>query len=147
MKKSFLFKVLPPLIIFVVFLFPLPIELEDIENFNDVVGYSIGIGGSSLGFLVAAVTLLQSGSISRFMQRTIELGTDKKIVRWIMTSILYSFIFSFAGLFMLLFHNLYLLLDRLLFSLWISSLSGVLISGAMTVLSLFIIFIFEDRHQ
>ncbi|WED56171.1 hypothetical protein OE059_04745 [Exiguobacterium profundum] len=144
MKKLFSFKVFPSFLIFILFLF-LPLKLTSIENYNDVIGFSIGIGGSSLGFFVAAVTLLQSGSISTFMKRTKELGTDVKIIRWLMTSILYSFLFSFSGLFLLMFHELNQILDRILFSFWVASLTGVVIAGGMTVFSLFVMFIIEDK--
>ncbi|MBQ6459513.1 MAG: hypothetical protein IJJ35_07950 [Exiguobacterium sp.] len=144
MKKLFSFKVFPSFLIFILFLF-LPLKLTSIENYNDVIGFSIGIGGSSLGFFVAAVTLLQSGSISTFMKKTKELGTDVKIIRWLMTSILYSFLFSFSGLFLLMFHELNQILDRILFSFWVASLTGVVIAGGMTVFSLFVMFIIEDK--
>lgn len=144
MKKLFSFKVFPSILMFILFLFS-PFKLTSINNYNDVIGFSIGIGGSSLGFFVAAVTLLQSGSISTFMKRTKELGTDLKIIRWLMTSILYSFLFSFSGLFLLMFHELNQLLDRVLFSFWVASLTGVVIAGGMTVFSLFVMFIIEDK--
>lgn len=109
-------------------------------------GYSIRLESSSLGFFVAAVALLQSGSFSRFMQITIELGTDKKIIRWLMTSILCSFVF-FVGLFTLLFKGLNTWIDRFLFSFWSASLLGVIIAGGVTVLSLFALFIVKDKKE
>lgn len=146
MKVFLSWKIFPPIICFILFCL-LPIGLNDIENYNDIVGYSIGLGSSSLGFFVAAVALLQSGSFSRFMQITIDLGTDKKIIRWLMTSILYSFIFSFVGLFALMLKGLSSWLDKFLFSLWLSSLSGVIIAGGVTVFSLFALFIIKDKPK
>ncbi len=140
-------KVFPPILCFILFFFFIPLDFDDIENYNDIVGYSIGLGSSSLGFFVAAVALLQSGSFSRFMQITIELGTDKKIIRWLMTSILYSFVFSFVGLFALLFKGLNTWIDRFLFSFWSASLLGVIIAGGVTVLSLFALFIVKDKKE
>lgn len=139
--KFFSWKTLPFLMSFGVgyWLISLSFYTSTVTNFGAVLSAGVGLGSSILGFLIAAITLLISGIASRFYEQLIKLKTDKKILRWIMASIVYSFIFSITSLLGLVVIDTNPSIELLIYTLWSASLFAVIQTNFMVIFSLSVI--------
>ncbi|WP_217588755.1 hypothetical protein [Lentibacillus saliphilus] len=116
------------------------IDYEKITNLEDILTASIAISSSSLGFFIAGVSILQTSSISRFYKKLVQLGTNKKIIAWLMTSIVYVFLLAFLSLF-----NMFLISDMtnlvvLLMDIWLALLIAAFLSTLFVIILIGIIF-------
>ncbi|MCM3281781.1 hypothetical protein M3591_14910 [Exiguobacterium sp. MER 193] len=139
--KFFNWKTLPFLMSFGVgyWLISLSFYTSTVTNFGAVLSAGVGLGSSILGFLIAAITLLISGIASKFYEQLIKLKTDKKILRWIMASIVYSFIFSITSLLGLVVIDTNPSIELLIYTLWSASLFAVIQTNFMVIFSLSVI--------
>ncbi|KZS48112.1 hypothetical protein AWU65_20365 [Paenibacillus glucanolyticus] len=97
---------------------------------------SIALSSSSLGFFIAGVSILQTSNLSKFYDKLVQLGTDKKILGWLMTSIFYMFLLSATSLLALFFIDGTGIATTLLLNIWLALLIASILS------MFFIIFIF-----
>lgn len=134
-------KTIPFLLAFIVgyWLIDLTFYTSTVKDFSAVLSASAGFGSSTLGFLIAAITLLISGIASKFYDQLVNLKTDKKILRWIMASIVYSFIFSITSLIGLVVFESNPVIELLVFTLWSASLFSVIQTSFMVIFSLYVI--------
>jgi len=118
----------------------LKIDFTEIKSIKDVLLGAIALSSSSLGFFIAGVSIMQTSNFSKFYKVLVELGTNKKIIAWLMASIGYLFLLAFLSLFLLFFLDSSHVLVGILFNVWVSTLAAAFISSLFVTLIIIIVF-------
>lgn len=131
----------------IIFIIPLLIIIwaepsyESVVNLKDVLLGSIAFASTSVGFFIAGVSILQTSNISKFYKKLVELGTNKKIIAWLMTSITYMFILSLLSILVLFFLNgNFEGIVIILLNVWLATLCASFLSTLFIILLFLIIF-------
>ncbi|MED5019321.1 hypothetical protein P9847_18630 [Paenibacillus chibensis] len=112
------------------------VNYSQVEQLPNILMGSIALSSSSLGFFIAGVSILQTSNLSRFYEKLVQLGTNRKILGWLMTSIFYMFLLSVTSLIALFFISGTGIETTILLNVWLALLIASVLS------TLFIIFIF-----
>lgn len=128
-----------PLLIF----FIVDINYYEIVNMKDVLLGAIALASSSLGFFIAGVSIMQTSKFSKFYKVLIDLGTDKKIIAWLMAAIGYLFFLAFLSLFLIFFIGYNHIAIEILYNIWFATLSAAFLSSLFV--TLIIIFVFSKQ--
>ncbi|MDQ0350708.1 hypothetical protein J2R98_000511 [Alkalibacillus filiformis] len=134
--KSHFIKASPFVISFVVIYFFMDITIIPSEKFTDLLVASIAYSSSSIGFFIAGVSILQTSQISRFYKKLVELGTNKKLISWLMAAIGYMFILSSLSLLLLYLISNGSTITYIIYVLWLS----VFLSSIFTTLIIILLF-------
>ncbi|WP_336883608.1 hypothetical protein [Priestia koreensis] len=136
-------KILIKLSLFVVplvIIFIFKIDYSSFSNIDNILLGSIALSSAAMGFFIAGVAIMQTSNFSRFYKALTDLGTDKKIMSWLMTSIGYMFFlasFSLVGLFLVL-HISGIVIIFL--NIWLAFLCASLLSTLFIILIFAIVF-------
>lgn len=138
-----------------IFLFVIPLIIafiihpsyDKIANLKDVLLGSIAFGSTAVVFFIASVSILQTSNISKFYKHLVALGTNKKIISWLMTAIAYMFILSLLSLIVLFclngsFSNSLVIL----LNFWLASLCASFLSTLWIILFFLIIFSLKSNN-
>ena len=110
---------------------------------KDVLLGAIALASSSLGFFIAGVSIMQTSKFSKFYKVLIDLGTDKKIIAWLMAAIGYLFFLAFLSLFLIFFIGYNHIAIEILYNIWFATLSAAFLSSLFV--TLIIIFVFSKQ--
>lgn len=125
------------LIPFIVIYILTDINYSDFPNLDNILMASIAFSSSSLGFFIAGVSLLQTSHVSKFYKNLVQLGTNKKIIAWLMSTIAYMFSLSAISL-------ISMFLDPetygFILDIWVSLICASLISTLFIVVNFYIVF-------
>lgn len=116
------------------------IDYTKFNNLNDIFLGSIALSSSSLGFFIAGVSILQTSNISKYYKKLKDLGTDKKIMSWLMTAIAFMFILSCLSLISLFFTTEITSSVKILLDVWLSFLAASIFSTFWIILLIGFIF-------
>ncbi|MEC1289436.1 hypothetical protein P9B58_03960 [Bacillus mojavensis] len=120
---------------------------DSIVNLKDVLLGSIAFGSTSVGFFIASVSILQTSNISKFYKHLVVLGTNKKIISWLMTAIAYMFVLSLLSLIVLIFLNgSFSSSLEVLLNFWFASLCASFLSTFWIILLFLIIFLLKAHN-
>ncbi|MGG2111932.1 hypothetical protein ABFY60_15640 [Lysinibacillus pakistanensis] len=134
MIKLFIFLI--PLLIFSF----VKIDYSSFANMKDVLLGAIALASSSLGFFIAGVSIMQTSNLSKFYKVLVDLGTDKKIIGWLMASIGYLFLLAFLSLFLILFMDFHNIFISILFNLWFATLTAAFLSSLFVTVTIILVF-------
>lgn len=137
--KGLLVKLSPFIISFVV-IKKMGICYNSITNMDDILLGSIAFSSSSLGFFIAGVSIMQTSNMSRYFTTLTQLGTDKKIISWLLTTIAYMFVLSSLSLIMLFFISNITGVITLILNVWLSLLIAALVSTLFVITIFTIVF-------
>lgn len=137
--RSILSKLLLLVIPLITVTFFLDVDYGNLKNIDNILLGAIAVSSSSLGFFIAGVSILQTSKISRFYKALTDLGTDRKIMSWLMTAISYMFVTSALSLISLFFSGSARSV-KFLMDLWLSFLSASLLSTFFIILIFGIVF-------
>ncbi|ERN52838.1 hypothetical protein [Alkalihalophilus marmarensis] len=138
---GFIFKFSLFIFPFLIFFYVVP-DYQKIQNLNDVLLGSIALGSASVGFFIAGISILQTSNVSRFYSHLVELQTNKKIIAWLMTAIIYMFLLSVMSLVVLFFLGSGLGWVTLLLHIWLASLVASILSTFLVILYFSFVFLF-----
>jgi hypothetical protein len=133
-------KLLPVAVSFIVIHFVLRLDYNSISTVKDVMKADIGFSMSAMGFFLAGVSILQTSSASPYYKILKDLGTDRKIVSWLMASIAYMFLLSSFSILGLFFGSVIPKQYYLFFDIWLSLLSASILSMLYVIMIFLIVF-------
>lgn len=121
-----------PLIFITIF----KVDYSNIKNLDTILTGTIAISSSSLGFFIAGVSILQTSNMSKYYDKLVELGANKKIMGWLMTTIVYMLLLAFFSLFILFMKGIEFENIGFLMNIWLSLLFASFLA------TIFIVFLF-----
>lgn len=136
-------KLLIKLLLFVIpliIIFRLKIDYNQFENIDNILLGAIAFSSAAMGFFIAGVSIMQTGKISRFYKVLTDLGTDKKIMSWLMTAIGYMFTLSSLSLVGLFLASNITGTVTVLFNIWLALICASLLSTLFIILIFAVVF-------